>query len=83
MTNLDYALMMLEIYEQDDPLNFDAILHYKELAEQELVDVPEGLPAELEARGWLHATKGILDFWDNDEDEQLAEQERERMRRDG
>ena len=35
MTNLDYALMMLEIYEADDPLNFDAIAHYKELAEQE------------------------------------------------
>ena len=35
MTNLDYALMMLEIYEQDDPLNFDAIVHYKELANRE------------------------------------------------
>jgi len=35
MDNLDYALMMLEIYEADDPLNFDAIAHYKELAEQE------------------------------------------------
>ena len=35
MTNLDYALMMLEIYEADDPLNFDAIVHYKELANRE------------------------------------------------
>jgi hypothetical protein len=33
-----------------------------------LVDVPQGLPIELEAQAWLNATKGILDFWDNDED---------------
>ena len=26
------------------------------------------LPIELEAQAWLNATKGILDFWDNDED---------------
>jgi len=34
----------------------------------ELVDVPSGLPIELEAQAWLNATKGILDFWDNEED---------------
>ena len=35
MTNLEYAEMMLEIYEDDEPTNFEAIEHYKRLAEQE------------------------------------------------
>ncbi len=34
----------------------------------DLVDVPVGLPSELEAHAWINATKGILDFWDNEED---------------
>ena len=35
MTNLDYALTMLEIYQENEPLNFEAIAHYRQLAEDE------------------------------------------------
>ena len=77
---LDYANTMLDIYLNDDDWQPDAIRHYLELRMsertridrerelKELVDVPEGLPGEQEAQVWLNATKGILDFWDNDED---------------
>ena len=32
---LDYALMMLDIYENDEPLNIEAIAHYRQLAADE------------------------------------------------
>ena len=32
---LDYALMMLFCYEQDEPLNIEAISHYRRLAADE------------------------------------------------
>ena len=35
MTNLEYAEMMLEIYEDDEPTNFEAIQHYRDLVTQE------------------------------------------------
>lgn len=35
MTTIDYALMMLSLYEDDEPLNIEAIRHYRRLAEQE------------------------------------------------
>ncbi len=34
----------------------------------ELVDVPEGLPSELEARGWLNSSRSVLDFWNSEGD---------------
>jgi len=30
MVTLEYAMMMLEIYEEDEPLNIEAIRHYRE-----------------------------------------------------
>ena len=33
--NLDYALMMLSCYTNDEPLNIEAISHYLELAADE------------------------------------------------
>jgi hypothetical protein len=42
---LDYALMMLDIYENDEPLNIPAIRHYRQLAADErerlVIDVME------------------------------------------
>ena len=35
MTNLDYAKLMLEIYEDDEPLNIEAINHYREMVVEE------------------------------------------------
>lgn len=35
MTTLDYAEMMLELYEDEEPLNLEAIRHYRELLQQE------------------------------------------------
>ena len=35
MTNLDYAKLMLEIYEDDEPLNIEAINHYREMVAEE------------------------------------------------
>jgi len=35
MTTLDYALMMLDLYENDEPLNIEAISHYRQLAADE------------------------------------------------
>jgi hypothetical protein len=32
---LDYALMMLSCYENDEPLNIEAISHYRQLAADE------------------------------------------------
>jgi len=35
MVTLEYAMMMLEIYEEDEPLNIEAISHYRRLAADE------------------------------------------------
>ena len=68
MTNLDYAKLMLEIYEDDEPLNIDAINHYREMVVEEegkeitgcLKDLTKcepanggGLPVELECTNAL------------------------------
>ena len=88
---LTYANTMLDIYLNADDWQPQAIRHYLELAMsertrtdrerelKELVDVPEGLPGEQEAQAWLNATKGILDFWNTDEDA-AYDRERELVR---
>ena len=39
MTTLDYALMMLFCYENDEPLNIEACSHYRQLAADERVKI--------------------------------------------